>query len=445
MLSGLGASILVGSVVVGANYKHYYGGGNDHHKIVKICNNAGLYIKDDKTKGKKSIRIHRRSKFEGGMEYVYQIPLGMSFKDFQSKVDKIQDGLNNRKAVSDLKLEDFKQLRWDKTILTQISELLGKKVKVQKEVDLSWDGMLKVRVYDNPLASYVELTDEMLDSCKAWEIPLGISRNGLIKHDMEHGHMIVAGITRYGKTVFLKMLITSLVHRKHKDVKFSLIDLKGGLAFSRFQNLSQVNVVAHDAITAHTTLKSIVEEMKVIWEHFRKNGYEDIGEANIKTRHIVIVDEGAELSPNGFKDEDKTIRQECERYLSEIARLGAGLGIRLVFCTQYPTADILPRQVKQNSPTKIAFKLTNHTASEVVIDKSGAENLPLVKGRAIVLRDKYEEVQCPFVSNDFIQKKIEPHIRINFNSRSEENEATHIEGRTNRQDFTFTETTRILD
>ena len=35
--------------------------------------------------------------------------------------------------------------------------------------------------------------------------------------------------------------------------------------------------------------------------------------------------------------------------LSHIARIGGALGFRLIFCTQYPTGDTLPRQVKQNS------------------------------------------------------------------------------------------------
>jgi hypothetical protein len=423
--------------ILGTVLYHQNGGGNDHKKIENICASCGLYKKDDKG-NKKYIRIHRRSKIEGGMEYIYQIPHGMSFKDFQAKFDHIQDGLNIKKSIPDFSIQDFKQLKFDKTIIKQIQKLADKKRTLHKEVELVWDGMLKIKVYDEPLTTYFELTDELLDKCKGWQIPLGMTRHGFIKHDMEHGHIVVAGITRYGKTVFLKMLITSLIHRKPQEVKFSLLDLKGGLAFGRFKDCKQVANLAFDIDSSHDVLEKVSEEMKARWNEFRRKGFEDIGEAKIKERHIVIVDEGAELASQGFTGEDKQKRQQCERYLSEIARLGAGLGIRIVYCTQYPTADILPRQVKQNAPTKISFRLTNQTASEVVLDQSGAEKLPKgLRGRALVLSDSLEEVQCPFIANDFIQKKITPHINIR-SGKPDESKDILPEGREDRQHLTLT-------
>lgn len=61
--------------------------------------------------------------------------------------------------------------------------------------------------------------------------------------------------------------------------------------------------------------------------------------------------------------------------LSHIARIGGALGFRLIFCTQYPTGDTLPRQVKQNSDAKLGFRLPTQTASSVVIDEPGLESI----------------------------------------------------------------------
>ncbi len=69
--------------------------------------------------------------------------------------------------------------------------------------------------------------------------------------------------------------------------------------------------------------------------------------------------------------------------LSHIARVGGALGFRIVFCTQYPTGDTLPRVVKQMANAKLGFRLPTRTASEFVIDQPGLEQLPSIPGRAI--------------------------------------------------------------
>ena len=396
----ISTGLIVGGIVLYVNYKNRFTNTtNDHGKIVKIADSCKLYVKDSKG-NKKTIRIRRRSRIEGGMEYVYQIPLGMSFSDFQAKLEHFQDGLN----VS----HKWKELKFDRTIFKQLKD---PPQRARKEVVMDFDGMLKVKVYDRPIPERFDLTDELLEKCKGWEIPLGMSRDKFLKHDMELGHMVVAGLTRGGKTVFLKSLITSLIARKPEDAQFALIDLKGGLAFARFKDCSQVKYMAYDAESAQEVLQQVTNDMKRRWHEFRSKGYEDIGEAGIKERIFVIVDEGAEISSQGYKGTDKELRVDCERSLSEIARLGAGLGYRLIYATQYPTADVLPRQVKQNSPTRICFRVATDTASDVVLDQVGAEKLPDIKGRAMVVRNQTEIVQCPYIDNGFINDKIKIHIR----------------------------------
>src|SRR5690606_13689071 len=89
-------------------------------------------------------------------------------------------------------------------------------------------------------------------------------------------------------------------------------------------------------------------------------------------------------------------------YLSEIARIGGGLGFRLIFATQYPTADAVPRQVKMNMVARIAFKIPDGTASRVVLDELGAEALDPIPGRAIYKLAESHEIQCPFISDEMI-------------------------------------------
>jgi DNA segregation ATPase FtsK/SpoIIIE-like protein len=154
----------------------------------------------------------------------------------------------------------------------------------------------------------------------------------------------------------------------------------------------------------------------------------------LKERHfIIVVDEAAQISSTGEVDSDvKKEKIKCESILAEIARIGGGLGYRIIYATQYPTADTLPRQVKQNCDAKVCFKLQTDTASKVVLDQGGAEKLPLIKGRAIYQTDRRVTVQTPFIQNDFIEKVITPHIVLKPR-KEEQHESRQRE--TNRADI----------
>lgn len=407
------------AVLGGSLYAKHGNVTQDNKKIERIADNIGLYVREGKVK--KSIRLHRKStdKKLGCTEYVYQIPLGLEFKDFEEKRGKFIDGLNNLSAHR-ISLADFKTLKLDATLPKQIYKLFNKRVRLNKVVEMEYDGMLKVRVYEQGLQTKYPFTEEILGRCKGWEVPVGYTYKGFIKHDFETLQMlVVAGTTRYGKTVFLKSVITTLINNKPQDVEFTLIDLKGGLAFNRFAHCKQVKKVASDMEETIEALEALNAELLRRQEEFKRRGYEDITEASYKKRHFVIIDEGAEIATY----QDKKVRERAQNLVSEIARLGAGLGFRLVFATQYPTADVFPRQVKANTSGALCFKLATDTQSMVVLDKAGAEQLPVkLAGRAIYQTDAEYTVQTPYITNDFIKKVIAPHV--NIIARKEDNGAT---------------------
>lgn len=413
------SSVTMGGIIASTYFYRSGNGGNDHRKIVKIATACGLTVKDGDIK--RSIRIHRRTKADGYSEYVYQIPLGLSFADFERKLPNFQDGLNVKRSVLNVSVADLKAIDWRKNPVEQIRKLITKKTKQRKEVEMAYDGMLKIRVYDEGLADYVPFDDDLLAQCQAWEIPLGKTRSGLITHDTESGHMVVAGATRYGKSVFLKNVITSLIARKPDDVSFTLIDLKGGLTFARYNGAKQVETIAKDVPETLEALRAILNDMTAKQADYLAKGYEDIREAKDGRRHFIVVDEAAQLASKGITDSDeRKMRIECETILAKVAQIGGGLGYRLVFCTQYPTADTLPRQIKQNADTKVCFRLQTAIASNVVLDEDGAESLPKIKGRAIYLTpDGKQIVQTPFIDNEYIRKTIEPHV--NIRARKERN------------------------
>lgn len=404
-------------------------------KIARIANNAGLNLMEDGQK--QTIQLLRKKKHTWGVEYCYRIPLGRSFKDYEAKKHVFEDGLNNRKSLLEFSAKDLLEI-WGKLrtgqiqvkdIGREIGKLKGKHKR--KEISLSYDGTLLVKVYNEPTKELVEFNDDLLSECIGWTVPMGEAREGEIFHDFDKlPMMIVAGTTRYGKSVFLKNIITTLIHNQSDYVRLHLLDLKGGLAFSRFANCKQVVRVASNVDESLEALQAIEKEMKQRLIEYQLKGFEDITESGTRTRDFIVLDEAAELAPD--KTDDKAKKQECERILCEIARIGGGIGYRMVFATQYPVGDILPRQIKQNAVAKMCFLLDTETASRVVLDEAGAESLPLgIKGRGIYKTDRKITVQTPFITNDFIQEKIRPHIVIK--ARKDVQDAKQTTG-TDRED-----------
>lgn len=250
-----------------------------------------------------------------------------------------------------------------------------------------------------------------------WKIPVGQIRenNELILHDFETiPHLVLGGATRYGKSNFLNMLITTLLITQPDNVKFSLIDLKGGVEFSDYENIKQVVNIAYEPEEAEEALKAVIEEMKKKQRQFRGRGFKNVQEANDCSRHFIIIDEVGELNvAEAVTKEEKALKEACQTYMSQIARLGAGLGFRQILATQYPTGDVIPRQCKQNSDAKLCFRVQNGTASRVVLDEIGAEELPEIRGRAIYqTASKRQILQTPIIETKEIKKAIQPHIVI---------------------------------
>ncbi|MFL0498419.1 FtsK/SpoIIIE domain-containing protein [Priestia megaterium] len=404
------SSTVMGGVLVSTYLYQHGGGGNDAKKIERIAANAGLIAKDGK-----AIRIYRRTKKEGYTEYAFQMPQGMSSKQFSEKLDRFQDGLNIKKTVLDISLADLKELRINKDILDQVKRLLEKKRKLRKEVEIHFDGMLIFKVFKDPLTDSFPYDDSLIKRVNGWQIPVGLERSGtLVKHDFEQvPHMALGGATRYGKSNFLNSLIVSLLKKQPDNVTFTLIDLKGGVEFADYENVRQVKDIAYEPEEAVVALENAYNDMRAMQAKLRGVKKKKVQDAGIKERHFIIIDEVGELNPGeAVSKGEREIKERCQKYMSQIARLGAGLGFRQILATQYGTGDVIPRQCKQNSDAKLCFRVRNGTASRVVLDEEGAEKLPLIKGRAIYQTDKRHVVQTPYIDEDMIASTIGPHINI---------------------------------
>jgi S-DNA-T family DNA segregation ATPase FtsK/SpoIIIE len=351
---------------------------NDKKKIGKIMKNIGYGIRNKEGELKLPKFKAKQNIVDGqeviGMTYLYSVPLGLP----ASKMKKIEEEI---KLFTD---------------------------GLKKPVEIEFKKFLNVHVFNKEIPTIYEY--KYLPSRKGWVVPLGVSLRGLIWHNFDHTpHMTAAGTTRFGKTVFLRMVMTYLIEHHKSNVEFFIIDLKGGLEFSRYKSIEQVKDVACDIYEATELLQKLQSMFANDYKYFRENNYSNVVDTHIKKRRFVIVDEAAQLAPDKFHSkEERQLLNYCQGVLSEIARVAGALGYRLIYATQYPTSDTLPRQIKQNADAKISFRLPSGYASKVAIDDVGAEELPSnIKGRAIFKTHEMRELQAPFISHEEMWSRLE--------------------------------------
>ncbi|PGS33316.1 cell division protein FtsK [Bacillus cereus] len=341
---------------------------DDKRKIQVFFEVAGIAIKRNNEEKLQYPKFQKQIDDDRSTTYVYTLPLGIPSKIIQKVEDVVSEGLN-------------------------------------KPVRIQYDNYkLNIRVFHREIPKKWNWSTGLVKKGK-WRVPMGQSLEKMIYHDFDKTpHMVLGGLTRMGKTVFLKVLLTTLIEANPENAHVYLIDLKEkGLEFSEFSNLKQVVEVADSVEKAHRALGKIMGKIEERGKLMKENGHKNIVETKEKDRYFIIVDEGAVLAPaKGLPRHVNKIREECQYMLSYIATVSGGLGFRLILATQYPTVTSIPSVVKQMSDAKLGFRLPTRVASEVVLDESGLETLPSLPGRAIYKSDRLTEIQVPYISDEMM-------------------------------------------
>ena len=237
-------------------------------------------------------------------------------------------------------------------------------------------------------------------------------------------HLLIAGSTGMGKSVCINSMLISLVYKSApKDLQLILIDPKM-VEFTCYAGLPHLYIpVVTDPKKAAGALGSAVGEMMKRYKLFSQYGVRNIGEYNAmveraaqsgepagtdegeplekKPRMVIVIDELADLmmtSPN-----------EVEDAICRIAQMGRAAGMHLVVATQRPSVDVITGTIKNNIPTRIAFKVSSQIDSRTIIDGSGAEKL-IGRGDMLFLpvgQPKPIRIQGCFVSDAEVNRVVD--------------------------------------
>ncbi|QDK43322.1 DNA translocase FtsK [Bacteriovorax stolpii] len=208
-------------------------------------------------------------------------------------------------------------------------------------------------------------------------------------------HMLVAGSTGAGKSVFINSVLVSLLIKKSPNqMKLILIDPKQ-LELALYSRLPHLLMpVITEPKTAATSLLWACQEMDRRYTIMSEFGVRNIEGFNHKLKNaqpqaleklrkhyeyasedtyelpfiVIIVDEFADLilSAKG---------KEIETQINRLAAKARAAGIHLIVATQRPSVDVITGVIKSNFPTRVSFRVTSSQDSRTILNAMGAEKL----------------------------------------------------------------------
>ena len=216
-------------------------------------------------------------------------------------------------------------------------------------------------------------------------------------------HLLVAGSTGSGKSIFLHSAILSLIRSK-RDVSIILVDPKT-VEFGAYNNIKQLlcNVI-NSPEEALTVLSDLINEMNSRFSLLARKKVTNIVEYNSKTLErlsyvVLIVDEFSDLMYNSKK--------EFQKLLCVLSQKCRAAGIHIIMSTQRPSTDIINGSIKTNFPARISFRVPSSYDSRVVLNEVGADRL-LGDGDGLIISPKHNLVRFKgaFVASKDINKVV---------------------------------------
>ena len=231
-------------------------------------------------------------------------------------------------------------------------------------------------------------------------------------------HLLVAGATGKGKSVGLNAIITSLLYKKGpSELKFVLVDPKR-VEFSVYADLEKYyfakapgedKAIITDTDRVIKTLNCLVQEMEDRYRVFEEVRVRNVSDYNEMWRRELreVRDEHGEkkyqFMPyivgiiDEFSDMIMTAGKEVETPLVRIAQKARAVGIHMIIATQRPSSKVITGLIKGNFPGRIAFAVAQRIDSQIIIDRTGAQQL-IGRGDMLFQIDgELTRLQCPFV------------------------------------------------
>ena len=231
-------------------------------------------------------------------------------------------------------------------------------------------------------------------------------------------HLLIAGSTGTGKSVFLNSLILSMLYKGTPDeLKLVMIDPKR-LELGLYEDIPHLLApVVTDPKVASNVLRNATREMESRLKLLAARGVRNIDQYNRtfqkgqslslfdeteNTEHkplpyiVIIIDELADLM--------MVDTSNVEESITRLAQMARAVGIHLILATQRPSVDVITGLIKANFPARISFRVASKVDSRTILDANGAESL-LGRGDMLYLpagSARLNRMHGPYVTEDEI-------------------------------------------
>jgi len=231
-------------------------------------------------------------------------------------------------------------------------------------------------------------------------------------------HLLIAGSTGTGKSVFINSLMMSILYKASPDdVKMVLVDPKR-LELNLYEGIPHlIAPVVTDPKVASNVLRNATREMESRLKLLAQRGVRNIDQYNRtfqkqqslslfenveESEHkplpylVIIIDELADLM--------MVDTNNVEESITRLAQMARAVGIHLILATQRPSVDVITGLIKANFPARISFRVASKVDSRTILDSNGSESL-LGKGDMLYLpagSARLHRIHGPLVSEDEI-------------------------------------------
>jgi S-DNA-T family DNA segregation ATPase FtsK/SpoIIIE len=223
-------------------------------------------------------------------------------------------------------------------------------------------------------------------------------------------HLLVAGTTGSGKSVFVVSVLTALLFRHSPEtLKLILVDPKQ-VDLAAFNDLPHLIMPPiRDPKKAVGALRWAIKEMDKRYRSMSKFGARGIEEFNKKVKalskekieqHETFNDElegvgvldSYYYTPQPyicivveeFGDLMAVDKANVEQAVVRLAQMARACGIHLLLAMQSPRKDVVTGLIKTNIPGRISFKVSSKMDSRIILDEAGGERL-LARGDMLFL------------------------------------------------------------
>jgi DNA segregation ATPase FtsK/SpoIIIE, S-DNA-T family len=231
-------------------------------------------------------------------------------------------------------------------------------------------------------------------------------------------HLLIAGSTGTGKSVFINSLMMSILYKATPDeVKMVLVDPKR-LELNLYEGIPHlIAPVVTDPKVASNVLRNATREMENRLKLLAQRGvrnidqynrtfqkqqslslFDNMGESEHKPLPylIIVIDELADLM--------MVDTNNVEESITRLAQMARAVGIHLILATQRPSVDVITGLIKANFPARISFRVASKVDSRTILDSNGSESL-LGKGDMLYLpagSARLHRIHGPLVLEDEI-------------------------------------------